>query len=117
MQTVNRKFFTTLSLLVALVALPLASRGEALRLDVQAPRVVSTGEMFRLTFVANAKVEQFVQPTIEGFSVTAGPAQSSSSNISIVNGKVSQSITASFIYTLHAEKEGKFTIGAATDKS
>jgi hypothetical protein len=117
MQTVNRKFFTTLSLLVALVALPLASRGEALRLDVQAPRVVSTGEMFRLTFVANAKVEQFVQPTIEGFSVTAGPAQSSSSNISIVNGKVSQSITASFIYTLHAEKEGKFTIGAATIKA
>jgi hypothetical protein len=114
MQNVNRKIFTTLRLLVALAVLPLASRGEDLRLDIQVPRVVSTGEIFRLTFIANAKVEKFTPPTIEGFSVTAGPAQSSSSNVSIVNGKVSQSTTMSFTYTLHAEKEGKFTIGAAS---
>ncbi len=92
-------------------------KAEGLSLEVQTPRVVSTGEVFRLTFVANSKVDNFIAPSVEGFTITAGPAQSTSTSVSIVNGKVTQSATTSFTYTLYAEKEGKFAIGSAKVKS
>ncbi|MDR1415811.1 MAG: BatD family protein [Prevotellaceae bacterium] len=88
-----------------------------LQLEIQAPRVVTVGEMFRVTFVANGKVDHFFTPNIEGFVVTAGPVRGDDTQVQIVNGKVTQSTTYSFTYTLYAEKEGKFTIGQAKVKA
>jgi hypothetical protein len=89
---------------------------QGLQLEIQAPRVVTVGEMFRVTFVANGKVDNFITPNIEGFVVTAGPVQGSSTQMQILGGKVTQSVTYTFTYTLYAEKEGKFTIGPARVK-
>ncbi|MDR0566571.1 MAG: BatD family protein [Prevotellaceae bacterium] len=88
-----------------------------IRMEIQAPRVVTVGEMFRVTFVANGNVDNFIAPSMEGFVVTAGPVQGNTSNVSIINGKVTQSVTHTFTYTLYAEKEGKFTIGSAKVKA
>jgi hypothetical protein len=88
-----------------------------IQLEIQAPRVVTVGEMFRVTFVANKQVDNFTAPSMEGFVITAGPAQASSSQVHISGGKVIQSVSHSFTYTLYAEKEGKFTIGQAKVKA
>jgi len=116
LQKITITLKTTLTLLLVAVC-AIGAYADDLRLDVQAPRVVNTGEIFRLTFVTNSKVDNFTPPNIEGFTITAGPAQSTNSSVSIVNGKVTQSTSVSFTYTLYAEKEGKFTIGAAKVKS
>jgi hypothetical protein len=89
---------------------------QGLQLEIQAPHVVTVGEMLRVTFVANGKVDNFLMPNIEGFVVTAGPAQGSNTQVQVLNGKVTQSVTYTFTYMLYAEKEGKFTIGSAKVK-
>ncbi|MDR1227152.1 MAG: BatD family protein [Prevotellaceae bacterium] len=88
-----------------------------LTLEVQAPRVVNTGEIFRVTFVANQKVGEFTPPSTEGFTVLAGPAQSSQTSVSIVNGSVNRTITISYTYTMMVEQEGTFTLGPAKIKA
>ncbi|MDR3188385.1 MAG: BatD family protein [Prevotellaceae bacterium] len=102
-------------MLAALAAMLCAAQLQAqnIQLEIQAPRVVTVGEVFRVTFVANGSVNNFAPPSMEGFAITAGPVQSNSTQVHIVNGKVTQSVTYSFAYTLYAEKEGKFTIGSA----
>ncbi|MDR2814314.1 MAG: BatD family protein [Prevotellaceae bacterium] len=92
-------------------------RAQNIQLEIQAPRVVTVGEMFRVVFAANGKVDNFIAPSMEGFVVTAGPVQGSSSQVQIAGGKVTQSVTYSFTYTLYAEKEGKLTIGSAKVKA
>jgi len=106
----------TLALLLALFCCVSASADD-LSLTIQAPKVVNTGEVFRLTFVANGEVDNFTPPSIEGFTVTVGPVQSHSTSGSLIGGKFTLSSSTSFVYTLYAEKEGKFTIGSAKVKS
>lgn len=65
---------------------------------------------FDVTYeISNAEVGKFSPPTFENFEAF-GPSQSQ--NVSIVNGKMSKSI--SYTYTLKPKKQGDFTIGAAT---
>jgi hypothetical protein len=73
--------------------------------------------MFRVTFTANGSVDNFAAPDLSNFTIVAGPAQSSSSQVNIANGKVTQNVQYSYTYTLQADKEGKFTIGVAKVKS
>ena len=47
---------------------------------------------------------------LSAFNVLAGPSRSSSSSISIVNGKISQSVAITYVYELQAKQVGKFTI-------
>ena len=57
------------------------------KFTANAPNVVRQGQQFRLTFTVNAQAENFQPPDIEGFSVLAGSSTSSSTNVSIVNGR------------------------------
>lgn len=84
--------------------------------EASAPQVVEVGERFRLTFTVNAKPTAFQQPSIQGFYVIAGPSQSSSTSMEIINGQVSQSFALIYTYILQGDKEGKFKIGAAEIK-
>lgn len=72
---------------------------------------VGTNEPFRITFsISNAShVSDFRAPVFRGFQVLS---QQQSQSTSIINGKVSQSI--SYIYILQAENVGRYTIGAAS---
>ncbi|MFN8283230.1 MAG: BatD family protein [Chitinophagales bacterium] len=66
---------------------------------------------FDVTYeISNADVGNFSPPRFDNFDVLAGPSQSQ--NMTIVNGKMSKSV--SLTYTLRPKKQGDFTIGAAT---
>ncbi len=77
-----------------------------------AKKVVAVGEQFRLTYSVNAKPSSFSPPDLSAFNYS-GPSQSSSSNIQMINGKVSQSVNYTYTYYLQAVKAGKFTLGKA----
>lgn len=79
-----------------------------------APAVVSTGEQFHLVFELSGQGNNFKAPAIRDFNVLAGPSQSSSSSIQIINGNMTQSVTQTFTYVLEAVKEGTFIIGSAS---
>ncbi|MBC7863123.1 MAG: protein BatD, partial [Bacteroidia bacterium] len=73
-------------------------------------KVIPMGEYFEIRFTINATASNFQPPDLKDFNVYQGPNQSS--NMSWVNGVVTQSISLS--YYLGGKKEGKFTIGPAS---
>jgi hypothetical protein len=71
---------------------------------------VAVGEQFQVTYtIENADVRSMKPPTFSGFSFLQGPF--TSSNMTYVNGKMSSSM--SYTYVLQAVKEGRFTFAAA----
>jgi hypothetical protein len=71
---------------------------------------VAVGEQFQITYSLNGNGRSFQGPDLKDFYVLAGPSQSS--QIQIVNGSYSQSL--SFTYYLQAKSEGTFKIGFAS---
>jgi len=81
---------------------------------VEAPNVVSQSETFRVVYTADGKVSDFRGPDFAGFSVLAGPSQSSMSSTQIINGKMSHTVEVSYTYILQPREVGKFTISPAS---
>lgn len=81
---------------------------------VDAPRVVSTDETFRVVFTADGKMSDFNWPGTDDFTIVWGPQQGSMSSTSIVNGKRTSSYQVTQSYILQAVKDGTFTLPAAT---
>lgn len=103
-------------ILLALILLPAISNAQDITLKAAAPSVVAAGKYFQLKFETNAvnvSSRSLVPPSMENFNVVAGPMFSTFSSSSYVNGKVTESFSNQFIYTLIADKEGKFTVGEA----
>ncbi|MBN1252796.1 MAG: protein BatD [Bacteroidales bacterium] len=78
-----------------------------------ANKVVEMGENFRLSFAVNANGAGFKPPSINDFTVLAGPSTSTSSSFQYINGTTSQTLTVSYNYIIQATKTGKFTIDKA----
>jgi hypothetical protein len=93
-----------------------AAFADEVKFDVLAPGVVNAGEVFRIEFVINAKPSEFNLPKIEGFEVLAGPSQSSSTSVSIVNGDVSKVTTLTYTYVVQGFTAGIYTIPSAIAK-
>jgi RNA-binding protein YhbY len=78
------------------------------------PSRIAAGEQFRVTFSFDGSdynsVRDFKAPDFGQFVVLSGPNQST--NMQWVNGKMSASI--SYTYILYARQAGKMTIGSAT---
>jgi uncharacterized membrane protein len=89
---------------------------EDVSFNAKAPNVVKKGDQFRLVYSINTQVDDFEAPSIDGFRVLAGPSTSTSTNISIVNGKMTKNYQLKYTYVLQAEEKGKFTIGSAKAK-
>ncbi|HKL37882.1 MAG TPA: BatD family protein, partial [Bacteroidales bacterium] len=87
--------------------------GDEVEFTAKAPNVVRQGQQFRLTFTVNSKAENFEPPAIQHFSVLVGPSTSSSTNVSIINGKMTRQFQLSYTFILRADETGKFTIPAA----
>lgn len=83
-------------------------------LTVDAPRVVETGETFKLVFTVNATPDSFTPPAIVNFEILAGPTSSTMSSTQIINGRRTESFQVSYTYILTSGKEGKFTIPSAS---
>ena len=85
-------------------------------LTANAPREVAVGQQFRLTYTVNSHdVSGFRAGQIpDAFDVLMGPTTSTQSSFSMVNGRTSQSSSVTYTYILSANKNGTFTIPAAT---
>lgn len=83
--------------------------------QASAPDAVAVGQPFRLVYSVNASnVKDLRAPEMNGFDVLAGPFESRSSSVQIVNGQVNSSSNISYTYTLMPKKEGTFSIPAAS---
>lgn len=75
---------------------------------------VRVGEKFQLNYKINAEGQGFRGPNITDFQVLSGPNTSTSSSVQIINGQVKSKVDYVFSYILRANKEGTFTIPAAS---
>lgn len=81
---------------------------------VSAPKVVDASEQFAVTFSLNAKPgKNIIFPKFNDFVILGGPSQSSSSSISIINNKVTQSVTHAYTFYLQPQKAGTFSVSSA----
>lgn len=108
----------TIAGIVLLVAYVMTATAQnAFTLD--APAVVSVGEIFRIVYTAtyeDDRVSDFVAPRLDGFDVMAGPVSSTSMSFQSINGKSTTVRTQSYTYTVTVDKEGKVTVPEATIK-
>jgi hypothetical protein len=79
-----------------------------------APPQVALGQAFTFTYALNQRAQQIAATQFTGFETLSGPNQNSSTSMTVVNGQTTQSSTFSYSFTLRAQKEGTFTIPAAT---
>ncbi|MBR1516980.1 MAG: protein BatD [Bacteroidales bacterium] len=111
----TKRLFKHTALAAILIVVQLLSTTlMAQTLRVVAPATVSEGQQFTVRFEVNERASQFKGPTFKGFSTLSGPGTSSNSSMSIVNGKVSHTVSTTFTYLLLADQTGTFTIGSAS---
>lgn len=109
------KIKNAILLVMMLLTSAMVSAKDDIEFTAQAPKAVVMGENFRLVYTVNARNgKKLKMPSIEHFSVLAGPSTSSRSNTSIINGKMESSYSVSYTYILKGEEEGEFTIPGAT---
>lgn len=99
----------TMLLLVAL-GLSLGGFAQKVQFEASSPTIVATNEPFRIEFSLNAAPESFTGPTFGGFDVLAGPTLSQGQSVSIINGKVNQSVSYTYTYVLQVKSAGKYNI-------
>ena len=87
---------------------------DEIEFTASARNMVSVGDRFQLTYTVNSRGGKFSGPAIKHFRVLSGPNISTNQSYQVINGKMSQSITVSYVYYLQAFEEGKFEIPAAT---
>ncbi len=78
---------------------------------VDCPRVVRVGEPFQMGVQVNADATNIKLPEMAAFKVLRSFGRSQSSSVSIINGKVSQSMEVAFNYIVQANQEGTQEIG------
>lgn len=99
--------------IISLIIPAAAGYSQQITFTATAPRVVTIGEQFRLTYEVNAEGQNFTGPTTQDFQRLSGPNPSSSSSIQMSGGTVTKQINNSYTYIMVGQKEGKFTIPPA----
>jgi hypothetical protein len=99
---------------IILLLLTKSLSGQDLYVKSDYPRVVTTGEQFTIMWTINSGGGEFSGPPFEGFYKLMGPQTSYSSSTQIINGKISQQTSYSYVYYLQAMNPGKFVIAPAT---
>ena len=97
-------------------SLALVSWAQDVEFKASAPSQVIVGKPFQLVYSVNKRAKDLRAPEFTDFDYIAGPYTSQSSSTSFVNGKRTSTFTLTYTYTLMAQKEGTFTIPAATIK-
>lgn len=96
-------------------ALHATTKAEEVVFQASAPNAIPLGEAFRLVYSVNAAGGKDLRVAdFEHFDVLAGPFESRSSSVQVINGNVNSSTTISYTYTLLPKKEGSYTIPAAS---
>ena len=102
-------------MILALVAFAAAAQTS---IQVQTHNVVDLNEQFNVTFVIEGEnsPSDFNWDCPADFDLVWGPQKSSSSSISIINGKRTSSRQVSYTYILMPKSAGEFTLPSATAK-
>jgi hypothetical protein len=96
-----------------IILMSLSIEAQDVVLKVEYPSVVAAGQQFSVIFTVNAGGGEFSAPPFSGFYKIMGPQTSYSSNTQIINGKMSNETSYSYVYYLQAVKEGKYVISPA----
>lgn len=97
-----------------ILLLPVKLSGQDLTVKAEYPKVVTVGEQFTVSWTVNAGGGDFSAPQFNGFYKLMGPQTSYSSSTQIINGRMSQETSYSYVYYLQAMNEGKYVIAPAT---
>jgi hypothetical protein len=94
--------------------LSISVSGQDVYIKAEYPAVVNTGEQFTVMWTVNSGGGEFTAPSFSSFYKLMGPQTSYSSSTQIINGKMSNQISYSYVYYLQAVKEGIHVIAPAT---
>lgn len=97
-----------------ILLLPVKISGQDLSLKAEYPKVVTVGEQFTVMWTVNAGGGAFSAPEFTGFYKLMGPQTSYSSSTQIINGRISQQTSYSYVFYLQAITEGRYIIAPAT---
>ncbi|HRU63109.1 MAG TPA: BatD family protein [Paludibacteraceae bacterium] len=100
--------------LVFLTGILSAKADEPVSFTASAPSTVILDKPFQLVYTINAVGKDLRIPEIKDFDILAGPFESQSSSIQIINGKRTTSVSNSYTYTLLPKRTGTFTIPSAS---
>ncbi len=78
---------------------------------VECPRIVRVGEPFQMDILVNANCSNPKLPDMQAFSIVRNLGKSQNSQVSIANGKITQSVEIAFSYVMQANREGTQEIG------
>ena len=107
-----RRLISTFTGLFIILAVAFA---DEISFVASAPNAVVVGQQFKLSYKVNrGNAKELHIPSIDGFTILMGPSRSSSSSYSNYNGQVTSTVSLTYTYILKAEKEGTFTLPAAT---
>ncbi len=81
---------------------------------VDAPRVVGADEIFRVVYTADGEITDFVNPTVTGAEILAGPSPSRMQSTQIINGQRSERLEISYTFILRPTGEGTAKISPAS---
>lgn len=101
-------------LMILLLLIAVSVSAQDVKVTATAPKVVRTGEQFRIMFTINGDFSDFKAPDLKPFRILSGPNQSRSSNFEFRNGKTTTTKTTTYTYWLRASETGTFSIGPAT---
>jgi hypothetical protein len=99
---------------IIFLIIPVILKAQDISVQAEYPSVVEAGQQFSVSWTVNTKGGEFTAPSFEGFFKLMGPQESSSSNIQVINGKISQQTSSSITYYLQAVNAGKFEIPPAS---
>ncbi|HOV84346.1 MAG TPA: BatD family protein [Paludibacteraceae bacterium] len=100
--------------LVFLTGILTVKADEPVSFTASAPSTVILDKPFQLVYTINAVGKDLRIPEIKDFDILAGPFESHSSSIQIINGKRTTSVSNSYTYTLLPKRTGTFTIPSAS---
>ena len=107
-----KRFILTAVLFITIIGTAFA---DVVSFVTSAPRSVVVDQQFRISYKVNrVKVGEPTIPEIDGFRILTGPHRSTQRSMQMINGETTTSESVTFTYTLLAEKEGEFTIPAAS---
>ncbi len=101
-------------LMILFGASGLYANSSSIEVSLDAPRVVSLDEQFRVVYSVNSSPDSFITPDFVGFNVLAGPSTSTRSSVQIINGQRTESFQYSYTFILQAKAVGKYTIPSAS---
>lgn len=108
----GKYFFRTLLFFSVLLSAE-AGYAQKVTFEVNAPKVVAVGEVFRVEYITNSKPKSFSGPQFEGMDMLAGPTLSTNKSVAIVNGHMSQESQYAYTYVLQCSSDGEFTVTEA----